>query len=240
MGDMGSGGAITTNLFRFGDGFEVDLRTRELRRSGQPLKLERIPMQLLLLLIEQKGQLVTRDQIVERIWGKDIFVDSDNSINAAIRKIRVVLSDNPEQPRFVQTLTGRGYRFIAPIEEVSPAVELPNAPATTLTAENLLGKKVSHYRVLQLLGGGGMGVVYQGQDLKLGRRVAIKFLPNEMASDPNALDRLEREARAASMLEFAGTIRAGRSRYRSFAYSALACFRMGMSGSASFQRAKKS
>jgi DNA-binding winged helix-turn-helix (wHTH) protein len=198
---MVPGEAITTNLFRFGDGFEVDPRAQELRRSGQPLKLERIPMQLLLLLLEQKGQLVTRDQIVERIWGKDIFVDSDNSINAAIRKIRVVLSDNPEQPRFVQTLTGRGYRFIAPIEELSPAVEQPNAAAMPLTTENLLGKKISHYRVLQLLGGGGMGVVYQAQDLKLGRRVAIKFLPFEMASDPNALERLEREARAASALE---------------------------------------
>src|SRR5690242_14018490 len=119
VGGMGFVGPITTKLLRFGGGFEIDLRAQELRLSGQPLKLERVPMQLLLLLLEQKGQLVTRNQIVDRIWGKDVFVDTDNSINAAIRKIRVVLSDNPEQPRFVQTLTGRGYRFIAPIEEAS-------------------------------------------------------------------------------------------------------------------------
>src|SRR4029077_3987117 len=112
---MASGGAISTSLFKFGDEFELDLRAYELRRSGQVLKLERIPMELLLLLVEQRGQLVSRDQIVERVWGKDPFLDTDNSINAAIRKIRQVLKDDPDQPRYVQTLTGRVYRFIAKI-----------------------------------------------------------------------------------------------------------------------------
>jgi TolB-like protein/DNA-binding winged helix-turn-helix (wHTH) protein/Tfp pilus assembly protein PilF len=100
---------------RFGDDFELDLRAYELRRSGRRLRLERIPMELLLLLVEQRGEIVTRDQIVERVWGKDVFLDTDNSINAAIRKIRQILKDDPEEPRFVQTVTGRGYRFIAPV-----------------------------------------------------------------------------------------------------------------------------
>jgi predicted ATPase/DNA-binding winged helix-turn-helix (wHTH) protein len=98
---------------RFGEDFELDTRAYELRRAGRVLKLERIPMELLFLLIEKKEQLVTRDEIIERIWGKDVFLDTDNSINAAIRKIRQVLKDDPEQPRFVQTIVGRGYRFIA-------------------------------------------------------------------------------------------------------------------------------
>src|SRR6202165_1447908 len=102
---------------RFGEDFELDLRAYELRRGGRVLKLERIPMELLLLLIEERGQLVTRDQIIERIWGKGVFFDTDNSINGAIRKIRQVLRDDPEQPRFVQTITGKGYRFIAPVVE---------------------------------------------------------------------------------------------------------------------------
>src|ERR1700694_2093188 len=105
----------TPDQIRFGEDFELDLRAYELRRGGRVLKLERIPMELLLLLIEERGQLVTRDRIIERIWGKDVFLDTDNSINAAIRKIRQVLKDDPEQPRFVQTITGRGYRFIAAV-----------------------------------------------------------------------------------------------------------------------------
>lgn len=110
---------------KIGDDLELDLHAGELRRSGSLVKVERIPMDLLILLIEQKGQLVTRDQIIERIWGKDVFLDTDNSINAAIRKIRQALKDDPAQPRFVQTVTGRGYRFIAPVSEI----EAPAAPA---------------------------------------------------------------------------------------------------------------
>ncbi len=114
-------------LIRFGEDFELEPRVPELRRAGRVLKLERIPMELLLLLVEQRGGLVRREQIVERIWGKGVFLDTDNSINGAIRKIRQVLKDDPEQPRFIQTLTGRGYRFIAPVG--NPGVEEPVAIA---------------------------------------------------------------------------------------------------------------
>ena len=74
-------------------------------------------MEVLLLLAERRGQLVTREEIIEKLWGKDVFLDTDNAINTAIRKIRQILKDDPEQPRFVQTITGKGYRFIAPVTE---------------------------------------------------------------------------------------------------------------------------
>jgi len=105
------------NNIKFGEDFELDLRAYQLRRSGRVIKLEPTPMELLLFLIERRGELITRDQIVDRIWGKDVFLDTDNSINGAIRKIRQVLRDNPEQPRFLETVTGKGYRFIAPVME---------------------------------------------------------------------------------------------------------------------------
>jgi TolB-like protein/DNA-binding winged helix-turn-helix (wHTH) protein/Tfp pilus assembly protein PilF len=117
---------------RFGEGFELDPGAFVLRRSGEALKLERIPMEILLLLMERRGQLVTREQIVERVWGKGVHLDVDNSINGAIRKIRQVLHDDPEHPRFIRTITGRGYRFtgaVAPARPPAPVVaEVPVPP----------------------------------------------------------------------------------------------------------------
>ena len=124
---MASRPISTPGTLKFQGDLELDVRTFELRRSGRWLKLERIPMELLLLLVEKRGQVVTREQIAERIWGKDVFLDIDNSINAAIRKIRQVLKDDPERPRFVQTVTGKGYRFIAPVLEANPPSALADA-----------------------------------------------------------------------------------------------------------------
>src|SRR5208282_6629333 len=108
---------MPADVVRFGDGLELDRGAYELRRSGRALRLERIPMEILLLLVERRGQLVAREEIIGRIWGKNVFLDTDSSINAAIRKIRQVLKDDPESPVFIQTVTGKGYRFIAAVEK---------------------------------------------------------------------------------------------------------------------------
>ncbi len=107
--------ALPYSCVRFGEELELDRSAYQLRRSGRAVRLERIPLEILMLLAERPGQLVTREEIAERIWGKDANLDLDNSINGAVRKIRQALKDDPEQPRFVQTVTGRGYRFVAPV-----------------------------------------------------------------------------------------------------------------------------
>ena len=117
---MVSGPVRLQSTIRFGEDFELDFQSYKLRRNDRVLKLERIPMDILLFLVEQRGQIASREQIAERIWGKDVFLDTDNSINGAIRKIRQVLRDDPEQPHFIQTITGQGYRFIAPVVEADP------------------------------------------------------------------------------------------------------------------------
>ena len=106
---------------RLGDDVVVDLSAYEVRRGDVALKLERIPMEVLLLLVQHPGRLVTREQIVEKIWGREVFLDTDNSINGAMRKIRQALKDDPEDPRFILTVKGKGYRFIAPVSEVDCA-----------------------------------------------------------------------------------------------------------------------
>jgi DNA-binding winged helix-turn-helix (wHTH) protein len=108
---------MAPDLLKF-EVFELDLRLYQVRHAGRTLKLERIPMEVLFLLAERRGQLVTREEIIEKLWGKNVILDTDNAINTAIRKIRLVLKDDPAQPRFVQTVTGKGYRFVGRISEV--------------------------------------------------------------------------------------------------------------------------
>ena len=131
---MASRPAGLPDLISFGDDFELDLRAYELRSAGIALKLKPIPMQLLLFLIERRGELVTREEIVERIWGKGVFLDTDNSINAAVSKIRQLLRDNVDQPQYVQTVSGKGYRFIARVETGAPptSASIEKRPAPSL------------------------------------------------------------------------------------------------------------
>ncbi|HTS07139.1 MAG TPA: winged helix-turn-helix domain-containing protein [Candidatus Eisenbacteria bacterium] len=105
--------------FRFGNQFELDTFAHELRFFGEPRKLSRTPLQVLHLLLERPGRLVHRREIVQRIWGDAVCVDTDRNINETIRRIRRALDEDPEQPRFLQTVYGIGYRFIAPVTRVT-------------------------------------------------------------------------------------------------------------------------
>jgi TolB-like protein/DNA-binding winged helix-turn-helix (wHTH) protein/tetratricopeptide (TPR) repeat protein len=129
---------------RLGDGYELDLRPRRLRRASHVLKLERIPLEILVLLVEHKDKIVTRDEIVSRVWGKGAFLDTDNSIRGAIRKLRQALKDDAECPRFIRTVTGQGYLFIAPVvpveEENRAETPRPEASAIPTSEQNLVSE----------------------------------------------------------------------------------------------------
>lgn len=107
------------SVLMFGE-FEVDCGQFELRRRGGALRMERKPMELLILLASQEGQVVTRTEIAQRLWSSEVFVDTEHGINTAIRKLRYVLGDDPAQPQYIRTVTGIGYRFVAPVTVVSP------------------------------------------------------------------------------------------------------------------------
>jgi Tol biopolymer transport system component/DNA-binding winged helix-turn-helix (wHTH) protein len=124
------------NLVRFSS-FELDLRAGELRKHGLRIKLQDQPFQILALLLEKPGEVVTRDQIRNRLWPVDTFVDFDHSLNSAIKKLRQALSDDPDVPRFIETLPRRGYRFIAEIRNGSdPAPALTEQQSATNGADD--------------------------------------------------------------------------------------------------------
>ncbi len=122
--------AVTTEpgaVYEFCE-FRLDCGRFELLRNGQPLRVERKPLELLILLVSREGQLVSRSQIAERLWSSEVFVDTEHGINTAIRKLRHVLRDDPDTPRFIQTVTGMGYRFVAPTSVIVPVLPAPVLP----------------------------------------------------------------------------------------------------------------
>src|SRR3990167_6466241 len=118
----------TPRGFRFGV-FEVDLRAGELRKDGRKVKLQEQPFQVLAMLLERAGEVVTREDVQKKLWTADTFVDFEHGLNIAINKIREALGDSAENPRFVETLPKRGYRFIAPVValEASKPAEIGRA-----------------------------------------------------------------------------------------------------------------
>lgn len=125
---------MSAGLIQF-DEFSLDCDRYELRRNGRTVKLEKIPMELLILLVTKDGHLVTRQEIIDRLWGDDVFVDTEHGINTAVRKIRLALRDDPERPVFLQTVVGKGYRFIGQVNVIGdPSITQPAAMvASTLT-----------------------------------------------------------------------------------------------------------
>ena len=129
MGSTGSG-----RLVRFGE-FEIDERAGELRKEGIKVRLQEQPLQILQILLEHPGEVVTREELRKRVWPTDTFVDFDHGINNAVKRLREALSDTAETPRYIETLPRRGYRFLHAAATTSPNVSIAVLPFLSLSAD---------------------------------------------------------------------------------------------------------
>jgi serine/threonine protein kinase len=192
----------TPQMRRFGP-FELDPRAGELRKNGRRIRLQEQPLRILTMLLARPGEVVLREEIQQRLWPNQTVVEFDKGIHAAVLRLRTALSDSADKPRYVETVARRGYRFIGDLEPAEPAAHIPESEHCVDIPDtgDLVGKTVSHFRVVQKLGSGGMGIVYRAEDLKLGRQVALKFLRRPVSeTGPELQERLRREARAAAAL----------------------------------------
>ena len=163
-------GQITNARLSFGL-YEIDLQTGELWKAGFRIKLQGQPFKVLTTLLEKPGQVVTREELQSRLWGKDTVVDFDHSLGTAINKIREALGDSAENPRFIETLARRGYRFIAPVGVIEP-IPSPSAEAPTS------GDQAPARLVLPIVSAGATSIGHTGPP-----PAAAQHLPAELATD---------------------------------------------------------
>jgi Tol biopolymer transport system component/DNA-binding winged helix-turn-helix (wHTH) protein len=143
--------------------FDVDLETGELRRNGLKLKLQEKPFQMLAILLERPGEIVTREALRERLWPAGTFVDFDHGLNTATRKLRQALGDDAENPRFIETLAGRGYRFIAPLVAAEAPAVLPEEPGVGQRVDRRWFWLAAAVAGACFIGALGIAIVYFGQ-----------------------------------------------------------------------------
>ncbi len=181
-------------IFRFG-AYEVDSRTGELRKNGMRIRCQEQPIQVLVALLERPGELLTREELRQRVWPEDTFVDFDHALNTAVKKIRAALNDEADSPRYLETVPRRGYRFIAPVQtEMTPARNPEELPAEKLEVPETHRPSINRRVILlaatliAFVGGGYYWTNYRARasDNNTPNRTIVAVLPFEnMTNDPS-------------------------------------------------------
>jgi len=213
-----------TGLRRVARDVELDLGRYELRRFGRRVKLERKPMELLIFLVSRREQLVTRDEIVKKLWRSDLFIDSERNLNNIVRKVRTALGDDAAQPRFVETVIGKGYRFIGPVRLIGAQYPRPDLDALeNARRENgsarwaraslavlplvLLGKDVDDHGLC-------LGFA-EAMASRLGNLSGVDVLPTSAVLNlPNGADASEVAARLGIRFVLQGAIQMSKGQWR--------------------------
>ena len=195
------GRTIPPPAVKFGE-FELDSAAFELRRKGRPVRLERLPLEFLMLLVTRKGELVTRDEIVRRLWGDGVYIDTNTAVNVVVRKARQALRDDAESPKFLLTVPSKGYRFVGTVEEeailpdTAVAVEpVPAPPVETLPNPETGSNKKGRLRPWMAWAALGvlaftavvLGLTYLRRPTNAStRRIMLAVLPfKNLSGDPN-------------------------------------------------------
>jgi DNA-binding winged helix-turn-helix (wHTH) protein len=181
---------IDPDLSSFGDfwlgNWVVQPRLNRITRGDSTVSIELKVMQVLVCLAQHAGDLVTRQGLIDTVWATEFI--GENILTRAIAELRKALGDDARNPSYIETIHRRGYRLLV-------------TPGVVSEKEASINRTLSHYLLLEQLGGGGMGVVYRAEEAKLGREVALKFLPKKLSRDPDARERFIGEARAESALD---------------------------------------
>jgi TolB-like protein len=193
---------LPSRAFRFA-GFVLDVSAFQLRRHGRTINLERRPMELLMMLVARRGEIITRDEIVERLWGRDVFIEVGSGVNTVVRKIRRALRDNADHPRFIQTVQGKGYRFIATVDS-APSMVLAVLPFTNLQGDpqqDYIADGLTEETIV------GLGQTDPERLSVIGRTTSMQFRATR-----KTFDDVGRELGADYLVE--GTLRTGHGKYR--------------------------